>query len=61
MIKPEDYETIFKEIKDHVKRKQSIMVSEGNSIQSTPVVEDNNVNNNQTGKSIMYRLLAELA
>ncbi len=61
MIKPEDYETIFKEIKDHVKRKQSVMVSEGNSIQSTPVVKDNNVNNNQTGESIMYRLLADLA
>lgn len=61
MIEPEDYETIFKEIKDHVRRKQSVMVSEGNSIQSTPVVKDNNVNNNQTGASIMYRLLAELA
>jgi uncharacterized protein YegL len=61
MIRPEDYETIFMEIKDHVKRKQSVMVSEGNSIQSTPVVKDSNVNNNQTGESIMYRLLAELA
>jgi len=61
MSEPEDYETIFKEIKDHVRRKQSVMVSEGNSIQSTPVVKDNNVNNNQTGESIMYRLLAELA
>lgn len=61
MIRPEDYETIFKEIKDHVKRKQSVMVSEGNSIQSTPVVSDSNVNNNQTGESIIYKLLAELA
>ena len=27
MIRPEDYEIIFREIKDHVKRKQSVMVS----------------------------------
>lgn len=32
MVMPEDYATIFKEIKDHVKKRQSVMVSEGNSI-----------------------------
>lgn len=61
MIKPEDYSVIFKEIKDHVKRKQSVMVSEGNSIQSAPVVEDINVNNNQMGQSILYEYLSGLA
>ena len=61
MIRPEDYEIIFREIKDHVKRKQSVMVSEGNSIQSAPVVEDINVNNNQMGESIMYKYLSGLA
>lgn len=61
MIRPEDYEIIFREIKDHVKRKQSVMVSEGNSIQSAPVVKDINVNNNQMGESIMYKYLSGLA
>ena len=61
MIMPEDYGTIFKEIKDHVKRKQSVMVSEGDSIQSAPVVEDININNNQMGESIMYKYLSGLA
>lgn len=61
MIRPEDYGIIFREIKDHVKRKQSVMVSEGNSIQSAPAVEDININNNQMGESIMYRYLSGLA
>lgn len=60
MVRPEDYETIFREIKNHVKRKQSVMVSEGNSMQSVPVVDDKNVNNNQMGESIMYRYLSGL-
>ena len=37
------------------------MVSEGNSIQSAPVVKDINVNNNQMGESIMYKYLSGLA
>ena len=60
MIKPNDYATIFREIKEHVKRKNSVMVSEGNSVQSAPVVEDNNVTNNQMGESIIYRYLSGL-
>ena len=40
MIRPEDYEDIFKEIKNHVKQKQRVMVSEGNSVQSQPALEN---------------------
>ncbi len=52
MIKPEDYIEIFKEIKEHVRRKQSVMVSEGNSKQSQPALDDFMVNNNQTGEVV---------
>ena len=52
MIKPEDYAEIFREIKDHVKRRQTVMVSEGNSVQSAPAIEGQNINNNQTGETI---------
>lgn len=52
MIKPKDYALIFDEIKNHVRRKQKVMVSEGNSIQSEPAIEDVNVNNNQMGEGI---------
>lgn len=61
MIMPEDYTSIFKEIKNHVKQKQRVMVSEGNSLQSAPAVENTNVNNNQMGESIVFKLLSELA
>lgn len=60
MIMPEDYSMIFREIKDHVKRKQSVMVSEGNSVQSEPVVKDINVNNNQMGESTFFQYLSNL-
>lgn len=52
MTKPEDYIKIFQEIKDHVKKKQKIMVSEGNSIQSAPAIEDSSVINNQMGECV---------
>ncbi len=58
MIKPEDYETIFREIKEHVKQKQKVMVSEGNSLQSAPAINDVNVNNNQMGETIdLFKLI----
>ena len=60
MIKPNDYDAIFKEIKAHVKQRQSVMVSEGNSIQSAPAIEDVNVNNNQMGESFDYSELIAL-
>lgn len=52
MIKPLDYDAIFQEIKAHVKKKQSVMVTEENSKQSAPAIDNENVNNNQTGLSI---------
>jgi hypothetical protein len=32
MVRPADYESIFREIKSHVKEKHRIMVSEGDSV-----------------------------
>jgi len=59
MIMPEDYTTIFREIKDHVKRRQSVMVSEGNSIQSVPVVEGKDISNNQMGENTVYQFFSQ--
>lgn len=56
MIRPEDYENIFREIREHVRKKQSVMVSEGDSEQSSPAVENSMVNNNQMGESIFKML-----
>lgn len=42
------------------KQRQSVMVSEGNSIQSAPAIEDIGVINNQMGKSFDYADLIEL-
>lgn len=58
MIKPEDYISIFNEIKEHVKRRQTVMVSEGNSIQSEPAIVSKNINNNQMGETIdLFKLV----
>lgn len=51
MVRPGDYVEIFREIKSHVKRKQSVMVSEGNSVQSAPAIDDVHVSNNQMGET----------
>lgn len=53
MIRPKDYMEIFQEIKSHVKRKMTVMVSEGSSMQSAPAMESQDVANNQMGESIM--------
>ena len=53
MIRPENYVEMFSEIKRHVSRRQSVMVSEGDSIQSAPVLDDETVSNNQTGESLL--------
>lgn len=58
MVNPKDYSTIFEEIKEHVRQKQRVMVSEGESIQSTPVIADENVPNNQFGRSVYDDLAA---
>ncbi len=51
MVEPESYDRIFEEIKSYVKRKNSVMVSEGNSTQSAPAIEDVKVMNNQMGEA----------
>jgi len=51
---PDDYDAIFREIKSHIVRKQRVMVSEGNSIQSAPALEDVNVINNQMGETFDF-------
>lgn len=56
MIRPEDYGNIFREIREHVRKRQSVMVSEGDSVQSAPVVENSMVINNQMGESIFNNL-----
>lgn len=61
MIQPNDYTTIFEEIRNHVQRKQKVMVSEGDSLQSSPAVDNIKVNNNQMGESCIYQFLASLA
>lgn len=60
MIRPKDYDAIFQEIKAHVKQRQSVMVSEGNSVQSAPAIEDVNVKNNQMGETFDYNDLISL-
>lgn len=50
MIRPSDYVEMFREIKEHVKEKNAVPVWEGNSIQSAPALEKNDVQNNQMGE-----------
>lgn len=50
MVRPRDYVEIFREIKRHVVERQSVMVSERNSVQSAPAISDETVANNQVGK-----------
>lgn len=54
MIHPDDYNAIFQEIKSHIKKRQETIVSEGNSEQSTPAIDDVTINNNQMGKTPDY-------
>ena len=49
MVKPRDYEAIFREIKGYVEQRQSVMVTEERSYQSAPAMMDNAVSNNQMG------------
>lgn len=60
MVQPRDYVEIFQEIKSHVEQRQSVMVSEGDSIQSAPAIEDEHVNNNQMGQTPDYEDLLSL-
>lgn len=50
MVDPDDYRNIFNEIKGHVREKQRVMVSEGNSKQSAPVLDDAQIDNTQSGE-----------
>ena len=52
MVAPDDYSRIFDYIKNSVKKRQKVLVSEGDSYQSTPEIMDANVINNQMGTSI---------
>ena len=52
MCRPRDYEEIFRQIKDSIRRRQSMMVTEENSIQSAPAIEHHAVINNQTGETV---------
>ena len=60
MIKPLDYDEMFHEIKDHVKQRQSVMVTEEHSEQSIPAIDNENVINNQLGLSFDYNALISL-
>lgn len=60
MVQPKDYEEIFQEIKTYVVRRQSVMVSEGNSVQSAPAIEDENVINNQLGETWDFEQLVNV-
>ena len=50
MVRPRDYAEIFQEIKGHIKQRNAVMVSEGNSPQSRPALENEDVQNNQMGE-----------
>ena len=52
MVQPRDYVEIFQEIKNHIHRKQRMMVTEENSIQSAPATTAISVLNNQTGETM---------
>lgn len=60
MVRPRDYAEIFQEIKRHVVQRQSVMVSEGDSVQSAPAMVDDAVNNNQTGETAAFEDLVTL-
>ncbi len=49
----------FREIKTYVVRRQCVMVSEGNSIQSAPAIADENVINNQFGETVDFGKLSD--
>ena len=53
MIRPGDYKEIFQEIKSHITRSFTVMVSESSSTQSAPAVENQSVSNNQMGESLL--------
>ena len=53
MVDPDDYRNIFNEIKGHVREKQRVMVSEGNSKQSAPVLDDAQIDNTQSGEDFV--------
>lgn len=57
MVRPRDYVDIFREIKSHISQRQSVMVSEGNSVQSEPAIHDISVINNQMGETMDYASL----
>jgi uncharacterized protein YegL len=59
MVQPQDYERIFRRIKQHVQMKNRVMVSEGNSVQSRPALADAEVLNNQMGEDLLDSLLSE--
>ena len=54
MVQPRDYEEIFRQIKAHVVQRQSVMVSEGDSVQSAPAIVDDAVINNQMGEAVDF-------
>lgn len=54
MVEPEDYKNIFNEIKSHIREKQRVIASEGNSEQSAPVINDINVDNTQSGSDFDF-------
>ncbi|MBO7196662.1 MAG: VWA domain-containing protein [Clostridia bacterium] len=60
MTMPQNYTDIFQEIKNHIKQRQSVMVSEGNSRQSQPAIEGQNITNNQMGEAFDYEDLLSL-
>lgn len=51
MVRPEDYKRIFLEIKEHVRKRQKVMVTEENRFQSAPATEEIGVINNQMGEN----------
>lgn len=61
MVKPKDYEEIFREIKTYVVQRQCVMVSEGDSVQSAPAIEDEHVINNQLGETWDFEDLINVA
>ena len=60
MVTPNNYTDIFHEIKEHIKKRQSVMVSEGDSHQSKPAIEAENVYNNQMGEAFDFNNLLSL-
>jgi uncharacterized protein YegL len=57
MVRTQDYAEIFRQIKAHMVQRQSVMVSEGDSIQSAPAIIDEAVINNQMGETTEFEEL----